>query len=340
MSMDLEALRDWFDLEKRDFPWRSSPLPYPVWISEIMLQQTQASVVIPYFEKWMQKFPTIEALAKASEEEIIKVWEGLGYYSRARNLHEAAKQLVQYQEGKLPQSSEGLLKIKGIGPYTASAILSFAFHQKAPAIDGNVARVIARLFSIEDDISKLSTQKRLRELVLQLLPDHEPWVIMEALIELGATVCMRRPECDKCPLQRDCIGLQNGKADRLPNKGKKGVIIRLVRFVPVICHEDLYLVQKGKEGKVMAGLYEFPYLEGKKKVPIAEVEKKFELKLSSHRELDRVKHTFTSYHAHLYPFLFSALNRKEINGYQWLSREKLLTLPFSSGHKRILQQLR
>ncbi|HSX12723.1 MAG TPA: A/G-specific adenine glycosylase [Rhabdochlamydiaceae bacterium] len=339
MTIDFEVLRDWFVLEKRDFPWRNSPTPYQVWISEIMLQQTQTSVVIRYYEKWMERFPSIAALAGASEEQVLKVWEGLGYYSRARHLHRAAQELIQNQMGHLPQSEEKLLKIKGIGPYTAAAILSFAFHQKAAAVDGNVARVLARLFCIEEDITKGSTQKVLRETLLRLLPDQEPWVIMEALIELGATVCMKRPACDHCPVQQNCLGFKNEKAESLPYRGKKSAVISLFRFVPVIQHQGFYLVQKGKQGKVMAGLYEFPYLEEKKKASILELEEKFKLKLSFHKKLDGVKHTFTCHRARLYPSLYSALKPAEVEGYEWLSIEKLRQLPFSSGHKRILLQV-
>lgn len=336
MNVDVEELRDWFLLEKRDFPWRDAPTPYRVWISEIMLQQTQASVVVPYFEKWMEKFPTVQSLAASSEEEVIKSWEGLGYYSRARNIHQAAKHLT---DGKIPNSYDELLNIKGIGPYTAGAILSFAFHQKAAAVDGNVARVIARLFSIEEETTKPSVQKQLKKIVFNLLPDGEPWVIMEALIELGATVCLKKPQCDRCPLQSCCLGFQNGKVDRLPNLGPKPKSTKLIRFVPVIQHEELYLIQKGKEGKVMAGLYEFPYFEGRKKVPAHELEEKFGLKLSLNKKLEGVKHSFTSYRAELYPYLFISTDRNDVEGYSWLSKKQLQELPFSSGHKRILLQL-
>ncbi len=335
----IETLREWFSFEKRDFPWRNSPTPYQVWVSEIMLQQTQASVVIPYFEKWMKIFPSIKALAESPLEVVIKTWEGLGYYSRARNLHMAANKVVTYHSGQLPGSFEELLKIPGIGPYTAGAILSFAFHQKAAAVDGNVARVISRLFSIEEEIGKSAVQNRIRTVVLDLLPEHEPWIVMEALIELGATICMKKPLCDQCPLQEDCLGFQKGKAERLPNRGKKTAIIQLSRFVPVIEHQGFYLIQKGEKGKVMADLYEFPYLEGKRTISIAKLEEKFGLQLVLSQKLKAVNHTFTHHLAHLYPALFSAKQRKEVASFSWFSKEELAQLPFSSGHRRILYQL-
>ena len=154
-----------------------------------MLQQTQVAVVIPYFLHWMQRFPTIHHLAKASLDEVVKAWEGLGYYSRVRHLHEAAKYLVEHFNGQLPSEEEDLKKIKGLGPYTIGAILSFAFHQKKAAVDGNVIRVLTRYFGLEEDISKVATVNKLRQLAQELLPDEEPWIVNEALIELGATLC-------------------------------------------------------------------------------------------------------------------------------------------------------
>src|ERR1700722_10190653 len=179
---DIDSLKDWFVREKRDLPWRENPSPYAVWISEVMLQQTQASVVIPYFERWMARFPTVAVLAEASQGEVIKMWEGLGYYSRVRHLHQAAKDLMYRYAGDLPRTREGLEGIKGIGPYTRGAILSFAFHQKAAAVDGNVLRVLARYFAIEEEIEK--AKKSITELTESILPEEEPWIVMEGLIEL------------------------------------------------------------------------------------------------------------------------------------------------------------
>lgn len=337
--MDVEVLREWFLEEKREFPWRTDPSPYKVWISEVMLQQTQAAVVIPYFEKWMAKFPTIEALSSATLEEVMKTWEGLGYYSRARNLHLSAKYLVENEEGKLPDNAAALLKIKGIGLYTAAAILSFAYRQKSAAVDGNVMRVIARLFCIEEPISSLSVQHRIRELTLSYLPDEQPWVVMEALIELGAQICMKKAACERCPLQDSCLAFERGKVELLPNRGKRSAVTSLIRFVPVIQHEDYYLLQQGREGKVMAGLYEFPYLEGKKKVSVDEMEQHFGLNLVFKKKLAKVKHAFTSFRAELFPSLWQAKKRVPIADYVWVQKEAALQLPFSSGHRRILTQL-
>ena len=336
--MDITALNDWFQREKRDFPWRREPSPYAVWVSEVMLQQTQASVVIDYFERWMARFPSIEVLAKAPIEEVVKEWEGLGYYSRARALHEGARMVVQNYGGKFPSSREELAKIKGLGPYSIGALLSFAFHQKAAAVDGNVARVLSRHFLIEEDICKSQVQKRLRTLTEELLPEKEPWTIMEALIELGAQVCQKQPKCFFCPLQTSCLGFRTQRAPLLPFKGKKQLITPLSRSVAVIMHEDNVLIRQEKEGRVMGGLYEFPYfpkIDSLKKT----LHDLFGEELSFEKHFPIVKHSFTRYRAELFPSLWKCA-RKDFKGdWSFVSLRDAKKLPFSSGHRRILQHL-
>ena len=194
-----EIVQHWFLQSQRSFPWREDRSPYSVWISEVMLQQTQARVVIDYYQRWMKKFPDIEHLARAPLEEVIKQWEGLGYYVRARNLHKAAQYLVEHHQGIFPSSRELLEKIPGIGPYTVGAILSFAFHQKAAAVDGNVIRVLTRLFAMQEEVQTQSSKKWLWKCAENLLPEKEPWILVEGLIELGATVCTLKPKCSQCP---------------------------------------------------------------------------------------------------------------------------------------------
>jgi len=178
---EIQALKRWFLEVQRDFPWREDPSPYRVWVSEVMLQQTRAEVVVPYFERWMARFPTVEVLAEAPLDEVIKLWEGLGYYSRARNLHQGAQQIVRDYGGKLPNSADKLKKIKGIGPYTVGAILSFAFHQKVPAVDGNVLRVMSRYQRIEEDIAKQKTVKMIGQRVAEILPEKEPRIVIDLI---------------------------------------------------------------------------------------------------------------------------------------------------------------
>ncbi len=262
---ETEALREWFLKEARDLPWRHNPTPYSVWVSEIMLQQTQVTVVKDYYLRWMKRFPSIAALSIASLEEVVKMWEGLGYYSRARNLHQAAAYLVENHQGDLPSDRNALLQVKGLGPYTVGAILSFAFHQRAAAVDGNVIRVLSRYYGIEEDVQKGSTLKKIWTLAEAILPESEPWLITEALIELGASVCKREANCWLCPLRLGCLAFKEGKQGELPKKGRRVEITSLSRQVFVIAHEDNLLVKKGEKGKIMADLYEFPYLEKKNK---------------------------------------------------------------------------
>jgi A/G-specific adenine glycosylase len=337
-DVNWKSLREWFLDEKRDLPWRDNPSPYQVWISEVMLQQTQVSVVIPYFERWMKRFPTIQSLAKASLDEVIKIWEGLGYYSRARNIHEAAKYVLEVHQGVLPSSKEELTKIKGLGPYTVGAIQSFAFKMKSAAVDGNVVRVLSRYFHIEEDISKGKTVQNMREMLEEKLPDDEPWVVSEALIELGATVCQKKPRCDICPLRRACKGYRQGVAHELPVKSAKVKYEKLYRVVGVVNCGDHFLVRKGEKGEIMSDLYEFPYLEGDKSGLDKTLKVKFGLSLKFVSEYPKVSHSFTRFRVELTPLHYHAKVKIPVEGYEWRTLQELHHLAFSSGHRKILQK--
>ncbi len=297
-----------------------------------MLQQTQASVVIPYFERWMDRFPTIEDLAHASEEEVIKLWEGLGYYSRARNLHRAAKAL----DGPLPSTEEELLAIKGLGPYTAGAILSFAFKQRAAAVDGNVLRVITRYLGLEEDISKAKTRRLVKRAVEDLLPEDKPYEVMEGLIELGALVCKKEAKCLLCPLQNCCEAHKRNATSTLPINSKKTTITELHRLVAVIEHEGKVLVRKGEEGKLMAGLYQFPYFETDS---IVSAVRSLELEPTSVSPLSETSHSFTRFRARLYPYLITIKEERAVLGFEWIPFDQLVGLPFCSGHRKVLNEV-
>lgn len=334
----MRELNEWFIANRRDFPWRRDPTPYKVWVSEVMLQQTRASVVIPYFEKWMELFPDVETLGSASLESVIKCWEGLGYYSRARNLHLGAKEIIDRFGGKIPSRREDLMTIRGLGPYTIGAILSFGFKKKAAAVDGNVTRVLSRFFCIEENVCKAPVKRKIAKGAEALLDHEEPWITAEALIELGATICTPKPRCDLCPLQENCLGRE--KADLLPIKNQEKEITYLKRAVILLECEEKVLIKKGEKGKIMADLYEFPYFEmddiwSFRKI-ISEIEKTFCVHAEMVEKLKIVTHTFTRYKAHLYPIRFKVQECKEIEGYNWVEKDELLKLPFSSGHRRIL----
>lgn len=310
--------------------------PYRVLISEVMLQQTQSSVVIDYFSRWMEQFPTIEALAAASQERVLKAWEGLGYYSRARRLHQGAHYIVEHYGGKIPSSPEALEKIPGIGPYTVGAILSFAFHTKSAALDGNTIRVLSRFFAIEGNVDQSPTRTLLWKIASEILPDEEPWVVTEALIELGALLCKKTPQCIHCPLRGGCIAFSEQRTADFPVKSTRAPTVILHRMVGIIHAQGRFLVEKREGKKVMSDLYEFPYIEEM----VSEIAECFSsvlgMPLIYQEPLSPTQHTFTRYRAHLFPHVLQASEPKKG---LWKTKEELLALPFSSGHRRILNEV-
>ncbi len=335
--MSINTLKEWFIQHRRALPWRDNACPYAVWVSEVMLQQTQVAVVIPYFERWMQRFPTVQALANAQIEEVIKLWEGLGYYSRARNLHAGANYVLEKFNGVIPSNAEALQQIKGLGPYTVGAIRAFAFKQKASAVDGNVLRVFARYYNIHDPINAPATLKRLRVLAEEWLPDDRPWLVTEGLIELGATVCSRQPQCERCPLQTSCQAFANNTQHELPKKDRKNTTQHLYRSVAVVMSPTGLLLRKCQEGEIMSDLHEFPYLEiDEDGIHHNAWSTKFDLKLEWHASLSPVTHTFTRYRVRLDPVIFRCAQSHTIKGYQWYNWKDIPQLAFSSGHRKIL----
>lgn len=335
----MRELNRWFEKNQRDFPWRRDRTPYKVWISEVMLQQTRASVVVSYFEKWMILFPNVKALSSATIEEVIKAWEGLGYYSRARNLHRASKQIVEKYGEQIPQNREALEQIHGLGPYTVSAILSFGFKKRTAAVDGNVTRVLSRFLSIKENTCKQAVKRKIQKGADALLDSEEPWVSSEALIELGAVVCTPKPACEICPLEQNCLGRKI--AESLPIKNPRKKIIPIKRAVILFLSDGKTLLKKGEPGKVMADLYEFPYFEmgnelwPRKKIVEAILET-FGIEVQKIEKLKMVTHSFTCYKAELFPFRFQVDSPLEIEGYRWVEEKEIESLPFSSGHRRIL----
>jgi len=308
-----------------------------------MLQQTQVSVVIPYFERWMQKFPSIEALAKASEDDVIKAWEGLGYYSRARNLHKAAQDICNRFNGIMPKTKQELLKIKGIGTYTAGAIAAFAFGEKVTAVDGNVRRVLSRLYMIEDSIDARTGQKKVEEYAEKLLCCDEPAGVVEGLIELGALVCQKVPKCWLCPLQKECQALKHGKTDLIPLRKKNPKITQIHRLVWVLIQSGHVLIRREQKNGVMQGLWHFPFLEAStaKGDLLGYLQEQLGRTLPSPKLLDPIKHGFTRFQAHLYPHIWNlqGADIQEFEDYRWVSFSELEDLPFCGGHRELKEYL-
>ncbi|MDZ7690089.1 MAG: A/G-specific adenine glycosylase [Balneolaceae bacterium] len=214
-----QHLLSWYDDNKRNLPWRDCDDPYKIWISEIMLQQTRVDQATPYFHRFIDRFPTVQDLAEADQQEVLKVWEGLGYYSRARNMHTAARRVVDEFDGKVPDSWDEITSLKGIGPYTASAVLSIAFGKPYAVVDGNVLRVLTRFFGIENDIRSTKTKNQVQELADNLIHKARPGDFNQAVMELGATVCVpSNPACNECPVNTNCTAFKTVKQDEIPYK--------------------------------------------------------------------------------------------------------------------------
>lgn len=260
-------LINWYQTNQRDLPWRKDQNPYKIWVSEVMLQQTQVSTVIPYFNRFMKKYPTIEDLAKAPLEDVLKMWEGLGYYSRARNLHHAANTVVERYHGQIPQDPKALGELKGVGPYTMGAILSIAFHKPEPAVDGNVMRVLSRVFKIEENIAESRTKRLFEQLVRHIISIEDPSSFNQGLMELGALICTpKSPDCTACPLQTYCQANKADMTEQLPIKSKPKKKQRHAYAVLLIKNDaGDYVIEKRGESGLLAGLWQFPM------VPIDEI---------------------------------------------------------------------
>lgn len=259
-------LQEWFQKNARILPWREEPTAYHVWVSEIMLQQTRVEAVKPYFERFIRELPTVGDLAQCPEDKLLKLWEGLGYYNRVRNLNEAAKQIMEKKDGEIPSEYEELLKLKGIGHYTAGAIASIAYGKAVPAVDGNVLRVISRVTGDDSDIAKQSVRNHMEEKLREVMrePTVSPSIFNQALMELGATVCVPNgtPKCTECPWQAMCEARVQGRIEELPVKSKAKARRVEEKTVLVIKDGEQLALRKRPAKGLLAGLYELPNLEG------------------------------------------------------------------------------
>ncbi len=260
-----EQLLEWYQQNKRDLPWRNTQNPYKIWLSEIILQQTRVEQGWNYYLAFTETYPAIEDLANASEQEVLKLWQGLGYYSRARNLHFTAKYIVNELQGRFPSNYKELLKLKGVGKYTAAAIASFAYGEAVPAIDGNVYRVLSRVFGEYEIINTPKAEKIFRQYAMELLPTQKAGNFNQAMMELGATVCKpQNPNCKECPVSAKCWANANTKQVELPVK-KAAIKVRKRYFnYFVIEQNEAFVLQKRTEKDVWQHLYEFPLLEQEK----------------------------------------------------------------------------
>lgn len=254
-----QHLLQWFWQVKRDLPWRHTKDPYAIWVSEVMLQQTQVKTVIPYYQKFLMRFPTVRSLAEAELEEVLEMWRGLGYYSRARHLWEGARFVLEHCEGEVPENYEKLLKIPGVGEYTAGAVASIAYQERVPAIDGNVNRVLARLIAWEEPTSKVKSRRVFRGLLKETQSCEYPGDFNQALMELGATLCApKNARCEECPLAMECDAHRLGQELAFPVKQGQPRVLDAFRFSLMIRKGDRLLIRKRPSSGLLANLWEFP----------------------------------------------------------------------------------
>ncbi|WP_243545816.1 A/G-specific adenine glycosylase [Pseudodesulfovibrio tunisiensis] len=348
----VDELLAWYRSSQRDLPWRSDPAPYKVWISEIMAQQTQMDRVVPYFERWMQAFPDIESLARAPEEQVLKAWEGLGYYTRARNLRKAAALVLGEMNGVFPSDPDAIRSLPGIGPYTAGAIASIAFGQAVPAVDANVLRVFARLLNLDRPVTLQDVKKTVYDKVLSLIPVGSPGDFNQALMEFGALVCSRKPDCDACPVRGHCVSLAAGTVAQRPLPAAPREYIRIEMATGLLMHGGRILIQKRRPDDVWPGLWEFPggVLEDGETPELAVVREYREetgLEVRPVEKIGVVRYGYTKYRVTMHGYFCLPVHdgepapdfRAAVDG-KFVPPSEFGGYAFPSGHRRIMDLLR
>lgn len=361
-SVVVKNLLRWYRQNARDLPWRRGADAYGSWIAEVMLQQTRASAVIPYWKRWLASLPTVGDLAEADADRVLKLWEGLGYYARARNLRKAAQAIQENHEGRFPERFEDILALPGIGPYTAGAIASIAFGQARPALDGNVIRVLCRVDGVADCVERSEVKRRLWNRA-EVLVRHASQTgkssssqtrrspnqtlnpcgdFNQALMELGATVCLpRRPLCDICPLRRICRARKNGLAESLPNLGKRRKSVRRNHVAVVLRKRGRILVRRREAKEINGGLWEFPSNEADAGDPggFQWLEKVWRQPPNSLRVLGEIKHSITVHRITLKVYAAEVRRgfRNLGKSYRWILPDELERLAFTGAHGKIVR---
>ncbi|MFG3614212.1 A/G-specific adenine glycosylase [Rummeliibacillus stabekisii] len=333
-----EALVQWFIREKRDLPWRHTHDPYKIWVSEVMLQQTRVDTVIPYYNRFIEEFPTLEELAQAPEEKLLKQWEGLGYYSRARNLQAGVREVVEKYSSTVPDNRPEIIKLKGIGPYTAGAILSIAYNKAEHAVDGNVMRVLGRVLLIKEDIALPKTKKIFEQAVMELIDPAYPSEFNQGLMELGALICTpTSPKCLLCPVREFCTAFQEGRPEELPIKTKKTKKKDLFYDVFVVQNEKKQFLLEKRPGKgLLANMWQFPMVEKSTTPSEGFLADSYNVDLVSRERLLSFKHIFS----HLTWNMESYYLKVEQNGQPtessvWFTEEEIKALPLPVPMQKI-----
>jgi A/G-specific adenine glycosylase len=344
-------LLDWYERHRRDLPWRRSRDPYAIWVAEIMLQQTRVETVIEYYERFLVRFPSVHALATAPLDDVLKAWEGLGYYARARNLHKAAQHVLKQWDGRLPNTVDELVGLPGIGRYTAAAIASIAFDQDTIALDGNLNRVLCRLFAIDDDPGRSNTRRALETLALSMMPSGQANSFNQALMDLGALICTPAPpRCLLCPLMDWCRARREGIQNELPIRATRTFRPKRDVTAGVIWDSNghFLIAQRPMDG-MLGGLWEFP--GGKRKPGEAlaaclerEILEELAMEIQVNDLLYTVEHSFSHFHMHLYVFDCKWLQGKPqclgCTDLRWVTLDQLDAFAFPVADQRIISYLR
>ncbi len=344
-----QKLLTWYDQNARELPWRSFPSPYRVWVSEIMLQQTRVDTVLPYFERFVARFADIQSLAEADQAEVFRLWEGLGYYSRARNLHKAAKVLMNEHNGEFPSTIKELESLPGVGRYTAAAIASIAFNQPVAAVDGNIKRIYARLLNYQGIYGSTAFEKTITHFAQEILPPDRPGDFTQALMDLGSAICTpRQPNCPECPLQSDCLAAQNGTQNDLPLRPKKTPIPHYDVCVAIIEESGKILLNKRPEKGLLAGLWEYPggkvengdvsFEAGLQR----EIKEKTGLVIRLNEKIGIFRHAYTHFKISVHAWQTTTINYAEIQlppEFSWISIKDLAACPMGKVARRISNQI-
>jgi A/G-specific adenine glycosylase len=339
----------WYDRHARELPWRGESDPYRVWISEVMLQQTRVETVIPYYERWLVIFPTLFDLAQAKEQDVLKVWEGLGYYSRARNLLNAARIIQNERGGKFPQEMSELKKLPGIGSYIAGAIASIAFGQKMPALDGNGKRVLARLSSLREPVNLDKNARILEKKLMELLPDKRAGDFNQAIMDLGSRICLpRRPKCGECPLQSLCEAYAQGAQLEIPVRTSKRPIPHYQVVAAIIREQDRVLIDQRKSGDLLGGMWEFPGGKVEKGESLAdaivrEIHEELNLVIRAGNLLNVYEHAYTHFSVEVHAIECEIVAGKpqplEADAIAWVPIKRLDDYPMGKVDRLISRQL-
>jgi A/G-specific adenine glycosylase len=340
-------LVNWFKENQRELPWRESKNPYRIWVSEVMLQQTRVETVIPYYQAFMREFPTLEALAEAEEDRILKAWEGLGYYSRVRNLQTAVREVVSDYSGKVPDTREEISTLKGVGPYTAGAILSIAYGKPEPAVDGNVMRVLSRILLINNDIAKPSTRKIFEKILYDLVSKEDPSSFNQGLMELGALICTpTSPGCLLCPVREHCRAYDAGRQTELPIKSKKKKQTTKQMAAVIIRNSfEEVLIEKRPETGLLARLWQFPNFEmestdNQSSVLTDILLKEYDVDADIQEPIQKVEHVFSHLIWSISVYETKVIGQPGVGSpsRKWVKQKDLEKYAFPVSHQKIIQQ--